>query len=235
MTGEESAIQTQWSEDRDAGVAATCPSFDTLSTYFDGELPEVEMRSIRSHLATCPRCAPVIADFRSINSLLNDEQLYALPRSFALTEEMAAQPGAVTRSFIPVAPLSRVAGSARSVPLFPILTAIAALLLIAVISGEAWTGGGSSSTPGGETARTIIIDGVPVEVDDDATFGAASAGAMNNAESSASAEASSKTSSSNAGDSRDWFNWWRPFEAVLGLTVVALIVTMMSRRRPRHS
>lgn len=234
MTGEDSATQSQWSDDRTIGVAAACPSFDTLSAYFDGELPDAEMRAIRTHLATCQQCAPIVADFRSINGLLNEMSAYALPRSFAITEAMTGQAPANSRPLAPVTPLERVTAQVRRLSLLPMVTAIAALLLIAVIAGEAWTGGENPPPTAGSEARVVMIGGVPVTVDDDATFGAASAGAMNGNGGESATGADSGTSSSNARNSRDWFNWWRPFEVALGLTVAALIVTMLSRRRPRQ-
>jgi anti-sigma factor RsiW len=235
MAGENSAIQTQWSEDRDVGIAAACPSSETLSAYFDGELPEITMRAVRSHVAACPHCAPVIADFRAINSMLNDSRAYALPRSFTLTESMTGQKKAGPPA--PVTPLGRVAQRARSAPLFPIMTVLAAVLLIAVIAADAWSGGSEPDPAAADTGNVVMIGGVPVTVDDDATFGAASAGTMNGHATTSGADsgAGKAASTSNTRDSVDWFNWWRPFEALLGLTVAALIVTMLSRRRPRHA
>lgn len=234
MTGEERAIRTQWSEAHDAGVAAACPSFEALSAYFDGELPDAEMRSIRLHVASCPRCAPVIADFRSISSLLNDAEALTLPRSFALTESMVDREGASAHPIAPVTPITRATRGVNRLHVLPIITAIAALLLIAFIGGEVWTGGDSSSSPDSAN-RVVMIGGVPVEVDDDATFGAASAGAMNGSAPTTEAGQPSAAPAAGSSGSWDWFNWWRPFEAVLGLTIVALIVTMLSRRRPRRA
>jgi anti-sigma factor RsiW len=236
MAGDNSAIHTQWSEDRDVNIAAVCPSFETLSAYFDGELPEIEMRAVRSHVSACPQCAPVIADFRAVNSLLNDAQAYALPRSFTLSPSMTEQERSSPHT--PITPFRRAARHARSASLLPVMTAIAALLLIAVIAGDAWSGGGGDADPAAaHTGNVIMIGGVPVTVDDDATFGAASAGTMNgNAESSTHDSGAGKPAAPAINsDSIDWFNWWRPFEALLGLTVALLIVTMLSRRRPRHA
>lgn len=231
MTGERNAEQPQRREYRDAGVAEACPSFDTLSAYFDGELPEIEMRAIRTHLATCQNCAPIIADFRNIHSTLSAPGNYQLPRSFALTESMLT-PALPKRGRASLTPFSRIVTMVRRAPMIPIMTAIAALLLVAVIAGEAWTGSSNSSTADSGT-RIVMVGGVAVEVEDDATFGAASAGAMNG--DSPATDAGTDTSAAQSSrSSNDWFNWWRPFELVLGLTVAALIVTMMSRRRPRH-
>lgn len=232
MTSKQSAGQTQRGEDRELGSAASCPSFDALSAYFDGELREDEMRTIRTHVATCRHCAPVISDFRDIHGSLNDADIFQLSRSFVLTEPMAAQV-LPNRTLTPVTPLSRIARQVRSAPLLPVMTVIAALLLIAVIASDAWGGDGNPNSASNGTSRVIMVGGVPVEVEDDATFGAASAGSMNG-DSPASDSEGASTSTPKSGNSSDWFNWWRPFELILGLTVAALIVTMMSRRRPRH-
>jgi hypothetical protein len=232
MTGNESAIQAAMSPPH----AAACPSFDALSAYFDGELPDADLRAIRSHVASCERCGSIVADFRIVNSMLNSAETSTLPRSFTLTESMIAGPSAPPRSPTPAASFERATRRLRSVSFLPVMTAIAALLLVAVISGEAWSGNNGSAPPSaqttsGDSGNVLMIGGVPVTIDDDASYGAASAGAMNTGEGAASAAASSPRQD----DSRDWFNWWRPFEAVLGLTVVALLVTMVSRRRPRHA
>jgi hypothetical protein len=232
MTGWQSGEQPQRQELRDAGVAEVCPPFDTLSAYFDGELPEIEMRAIRSHVAACENCAPIIADFRGIHSALSDTANYQLPRSFALTESMIA-PRQPKRAPAPVTPFARFASTVRHASMIPIMTAIAALLLVAVIAGEAWTDGSNPNTGADTGPRIVMVGGVPVEVEDDATFGAASSGAMNG--NSPATETDTSTGAAQPSrNSDDWFNWWRPFELVLGLTVAALIVTMMSRRRPRH-
>ncbi|CAN5330315.1 hypothetical protein BH09CHL1_BH09CHL1_23490 [soil metagenome] len=232
MTGRQSAEQPQRRENRDTGVAEACPSFDTLSAYFDGELPEIDMRAIRTHVATCQNCAPIISDFRGIHSTLSDVGNYQLPRSFVLTESMIA-PALPKRVPAPITPLHRIATTVRRAPMIPIMTAIAALLLVAVIAGEAWTGGSSPNTAADSGPRTVMIGGVPVEVEDDTTFGAASADSMNGESPSTDADTANSAAQSSR-SSNEWFNWWRPFELVLGLTVAALIVTMMSRRRPRH-
>ncbi|MGH2550276.1 MAG: zf-HC2 domain-containing protein [Thermomicrobiales bacterium] len=209
-------------------MAELCPSFDTLSAYFDGELAEAEMRAIRSHVATCQNCAPIISDFRGIHSTLSDLGNYQLPRSFALTESMLT-PAVPKRPLARVSPFERMTRTVRQAPIIPIMTAIAALLLIAAIAGEAWSGGSSPNTAADGGTRVLMVGGVPVEVENDATFGAASAGSMNG-DTPASADSAAQSSR----NSIEWFNWWRPFELVLGLTVAALIVTMMSRRQPRR-
>lgn len=231
MTIGTSPAQPDWGDWLHGERVIACPPFEELSAYFDGELPDREMRALRNHLGSCNRCAALLADFRRIHVSVNADDTYALPRSFVLTEEMIAphrQPATV----------SRFSDFARRTAALPVIAAIAAVLLLAVIGGDVWTHrGGSSANQGGEP-RVVMIGGVPVEVDEDdnASFGAASAGAMNGNGASAEADTgpTSTTPAADSSDSTPWWNWWRAIELALGLTVGSLVVTILSRRQPRH-
>ncbi len=189
------------------------------------------MRALRGHIAGCERCTELLGDFRRIHDRVNAEDAYALPRSFLLTETM------VTQRRQP-APISRFGDFARRVAVLPVLTAIAAVVLIAVVGADLWSHNGGSPANQDDAPRVVMIGGVPVEVDenDNASFGAASAGAMNG--NGASAEANTGPSAAKpaatSNDSGGWFSWWRAIELALGLTVAALIVTILSRRQPRR-
>jgi hypothetical protein len=136
------------------------------------------------------------------------------------------------------APISRFSDFARRTAALPVIAAIAAVLLLAVIGGDIWTHRGGSTTSQESAPRVVMIGGVPVEVDEDdnASFGAASAGAMNGNGASAEADTgpSTTTPSANSGNSTPWWNWWRAIELALGLTVGSLVVTILSRRQPRR-
>jgi hypothetical protein len=46
---------------------ATC-SAETLSAFVDGDLTATEAQAVRAHAASCPRCAPVLADLSAMVS-----------------------------------------------------------------------------------------------------------------------------------------------------------------------
>lgn len=92
---------------------------EQLSAYLDGELGEGERRRLEEHLAGCPACRARLRTLEETVRLLRALPTVPPPRSFKLTPTM-------------IAPAPR----PRWAPLFPLATAVSALLLLVVLAAE---------------------------------------------------------------------------------------------------
>lgn len=92
-----------------------------LSAYVDGQLTPKEQATMEAHLAGCQACRHELADLRSVVSLLRSVPQAAVPRSFALRQ---------------VPPAARAWWLRYETPL-RFATATAAVLLVALVAGDA--------------------------------------------------------------------------------------------------
>jgi tetratricopeptide (TPR) repeat protein len=124
---------------------------DRLSEYLDGELPAAESAALESHLATCASCAQVLADLKRV--VARAQRLEPRPPQNDLWTAIAAQ--------IDQRPASNVIpiGAKRRVTFTLPQLAAAAVLLIAVSAGLAWT---VADRLRGETAPTAAQVTPPV-------------------------------------------------------------------------
>jgi anti-sigma factor RsiW len=104
---------------------------DKLSDYLDDELPAGERAAVESHLAACASCAQILADLKRV--VARAQRLEARPPQSDLWTAIAAQ--------IHQRPVSKVVpfGARRRVTFTLPQLAAAAVLLIAVSAGLAWT------------------------------------------------------------------------------------------------
>jgi hypothetical protein len=63
---------------------------ERLSAYADGELDAPDRAAVEAHLPTCERCRAALAELRAVRGLLRAMPAPALPRSFALPEDVPA-------------------------------------------------------------------------------------------------------------------------------------------------
>ena len=116
------------------GTPRECPSFETLSLYFDEALDAADAARVDAHVAACGSCQSVLEDLRLIRQVLRATTPEASTRSFRLTADdvrdarPVLQPAALATS----EPARRVTW--LTLPFLPALTAVAALLLIAYYS-----------------------------------------------------------------------------------------------------
>jgi hypothetical protein len=104
---------------------------DKLSDYLDGELPAGERAAVESHLADCASCAQVLADLKRV--VARAQRLEPRPPQSDLWTAIAAQiEGRPAANVIPI-------GVRRRVTFTLPQLAAAAVLLIAVSAGLAWT------------------------------------------------------------------------------------------------
>ncbi|MCC6705140.1 MAG: zf-HC2 domain-containing protein [Thermomicrobiales bacterium] len=146
----------------------SCPEFETLSVYFDNELSEPETASVRNHVLTCDRCAVILRDFGMIRGAVVATTPVVAARSLAIHD--APEKSAPT----PLAPR-------RPSPLYPIFTALAAVLVLALIAGNFLAANDADPNAAPTVSgAVIVINGTPFTAEDnDAEFGAASADVMN--------------------------------------------------------
>jgi hypothetical protein len=96
---------------------------ESLSAYIDGELSAKEMARIEKHLQECQACTENLATLRQTVALLKELPTLPAPRSFALRPA-------------PVRPKARAAAPGWGYGLLKGATALAALLLVVLISGD---------------------------------------------------------------------------------------------------
>jgi anti-sigma factor RsiW len=51
-------------------VSPSAIDIDTLSMFFDNELPPARHAGVAVHVAHCPRCARILGEFEALRSLL---------------------------------------------------------------------------------------------------------------------------------------------------------------------
>lgn len=71
-------------------------TIDQLSAYLDGEIASAEMPAILAHLAACPACTEELDALTTIKNTYAALGEVDVPRSFALTPEMATPPAPLT-------------------------------------------------------------------------------------------------------------------------------------------
>ncbi len=95
---------------------------DLLPGYLDSSLPAADLAAVRAHLDTCDACRADYADLQATRTMLQQVPVILTPRSFVITEEMAARvrkPSLLERIFTP-----------RFAPTFASGSVVAFLLLI---------------------------------------------------------------------------------------------------------
>jgi len=213
-----------------------CPPFETLSLFFDGELDAAEAAKVEAHVASCDSCQAVLDDLRLIRQALRVSTPVASTRPFRLTPDDVRETRPVLQPVKPdtSAPARRL--TRLTIPYVPALTAVAALLLIAIIAGDVISGDdgpGSGPTPTAGAADVIVIDGTPIlttEEDRDGNFGAAASTPMSGQTANDGSE-----SIESASKSDPFWDWWRIGEALLIVILLGLLVTALLQRRSRRS
>jgi anti-sigma factor RsiW len=201
-----------------------------LSLYFDEELEADAWAEVRGHVAECTSCQAVLRDFQVLRRALAQTTPAPSPRHFSLTEADIAGARPDNRLAEPAAasPARRV--SILTLPFVPALTAVAALLLIAVIAGEVLTRENSSSTQGGTNREIVMPDGsviTPTSQDLEPNVAPASENDMNRGDENGNAQSRS------GGDVSFW-SWWRIGEALLAAILVGLLATWLIQRRAQR-
>lgn len=92
-----------------------------MSAYIDGRLTAAERETVQQHLAACDQCVEEVRQIRAVATLLHSCPQVVPPRSFALKPDMVERRGFVAR-------LSLYA---------PLATALAAMLLVALVFADA--------------------------------------------------------------------------------------------------
>ena len=96
--------------------------------YADGELGGPDLARFERHLAACKTCQATVADSRAIRAAITKLPQVAVPRSFAITPEMAAAARpARLRAATPVYLTFARAGAALSVAAFATVAAVTSL------------------------------------------------------------------------------------------------------------
>ena len=196
----------------------SCPSFDDLSAWFDGFVDKARSSELRSHIEQCAMCASVLHDLELLRSALIATSPSPISIDLVFTSKdlgLRPQPDVTRRA---------------PAPLFPVVTAIAALLVIALLAGQLFSGSDDTTVVTPESAnQVLIIDGTPFSAEDnDAEFSAASAGDMNDRVNSNDQVSIEETNASPA--------WWAVFgfSAVVMLAGTFLWFRDRERTRSRH-
>jgi len=222
---------------------ADWPSFETLSAHSDGALNPAEEAFVVAHLESCSVCQAIIEDINLLSMAMRSVQAPAPSRSFRLTAEtpgirspaQSPLPSAVSAS--PVSIESRRLTPSR---FYPYATAIAAILLLAVFTGDLFSrhDGGTPSTTI-PTPAVLIIDGTAFTEEDSSSIHAAGVEPTSQNPTSAdqpigsNPEATEPPIALNSSNSDSNRNGWLIAEVLLGLTVAFLLVTMFRVRASR--
>ena len=219
---------------------ADWPSFETLSAYSDRALNPSEEALVAAHLETCAYCRAIVDDINLLSTAIRSVQAPAPSRSFRLTAEipgirLPAQPplpAAVMAS--PISIESRMPTPSR---FYPYVTAIAAILLLAIFTGDMFSRHDESTPPTTDsTPAVLIIDGTAFTEEDSSSIHAAGLDPTSQNPTSADQPIGSNPVvtqppiSSNSADSDRFWTGWRIAELLLGLTVACLLVTMFKGR-----
>ena len=219
---------------------ADWPSFETLSAYSDGELEPSEEALVVAHLETCAYCRAIIEDIALLSRGIRSVHAPATGRSFRLTAET---PGiripAQTPSLAP--PVSIESRRRTPIRLLPYVTAIAAILLLAVFTADMFSRHDAGPSPTDtSTPAVLIIDGTAFSEDDSSSIHAAGLEPTNENPTSAdqpigggNPAATQPPIATNSSDSDRFWTGWRIAELLLGLTVACLLVTMFKGRSSR--
>jgi hypothetical protein len=214
------------------GAPSECPSFETLSLYFDEELDAIETAEVRGHVAGCASCQAVLRDFQVLRRALVQTTPARSTRPFRLTEADIADTVPARRPAQPAAPTPIRRASILTLPFVPALTAVAALLLIAVIAGDVLTGGDNPSTPGGTNREIVLPDGsvmTPTGEDLEPNVHPNTENDLNPGDPNGNAQ----SQPADADDDSFW-SWWRIGEALLAAILIGLLATWLIQRRAQR-
>jgi hypothetical protein len=115
---------------------------DRLSSYMDGHLSVDEHARVEAHLRTCDSCRDDLKTLRWTHDLLQEVVPVPVPRSFVIREADVARP---RRSWLGGRPLATLQWA----------TALVAVLLVLVVTGDVWIG--ARLVPGGEESAVSIM------------------------------------------------------------------------------
>jgi hypothetical protein len=138
---------------------------DNASPFVDGALGSRDREAFAHHLAVCAHCRNEVAELRDAKGMLRALGTVALPRSFALTPAMVAQPDALSgeTSFAGGWGSLRMPRLAASVS-----TMTAAALVAAVVIDIGGGSGAASSQLLAEQAAVAVVESAPAETFDPA-------------------------------------------------------------------
>lgn len=203
--------------DRNDQAGIPCPANDELSAYFDGAVAPTRASEIRRHVEQCQDCRETLAAFDLLRSSLR------VGRDFP-----ASRPIILTAADVDERPTPLPEPNSRTpMLLYPVLTAIAAVLVMALLTGQMLTGGVTSQDEPRASNDVLIINGTPFAAGDDETeFNAASADDMNRA--SDAGEAVATTNAENEVST----SWWLAFASSGALLLFGGLQWLrMSRRQ----
>jgi len=221
------AFQNEPGDDRTG--SDSCPSFETLSAYADGELDPAEEANVAAHLVDCSFCQLIVQDIALLSRLVATAPVPVASRSFRLTDDTPGLAAAASPQ-PPVLIPTPIPERRRIVSLYPFATAIAALLLVAVITGDLVSNRGDDSTPlvPQGTPAVLYIDGTPYNQEDDNAVHAVGLEPTSDQPTGGQASVRHDNQEQSAESGRFW-NGWRLAEVMLGLTIAGLLVTMMGK------
>jgi anti-sigma factor RsiW len=107
---------------------------DLLNGYLDGDLPASSSAQVAQHLEACPECRAELADLRRLKAWLQAVPEVEPPRSFVLTRGQAETP--------------------RWLRMVRYATAVAAILLVALLTGDVMSQGLPPSNPAPKTVTS---------------------------------------------------------------------------------
>jgi len=224
---------------------AEWPSFETLSAYADDELPSSEQSAVAAHLETCSFCRSIIVDIQLLSRAIQSMDAPATSRSFQLTVDTPGLELPVPRSLPASETLQPIPiESRRFTPsrLYPYATVIAAILLLAVFTGDMFSrhdGNSPSTALATATPAVLIIDGTAFTAEDSSSIHAAAVEPTSQNPTSADQPIGSNSAVTeppialNSSNADSGVNGWLIAEVLLGLTVAFLLVTMFRERASR--
>lgn len=207
---------------------AGCPSFETLSVYFDHELPPAEIEAIAAHVDDCADCSVALRDLQLMRRVLAATSPAPSRRVIRLNEADIEGDRPVVYADGPIPPVTPIRRpSLLTIPFAPALAAVAALLLIAVVTGDLLTRDDS-----GGGGAFIDINGTLVPVADEdlqPTFEAA--GQTGDSDT---VEDSAEAPQARDDDDDGFWTWWRAAEVLLIAILAGLLATIYLQRRSRQ-
>jgi hypothetical protein len=211
-----------------------CPSFESLSLYFDEAVEADEAARIGVHVAGCASCQAALQDMRLIRQALKQTTPAPSQRTIRLTEADVGGDRPVRRSGASAPTTLARRAAMLTLPFLPALTAVAALLLIAVIAGDLYTGDNDVAvTPTAGSSELVLPDGTVIPVTDEdleGNFGGASESDMSPGD----ANGSAQNETADSGDEAFW-SWWRIGEVLLAAILIGLVAAYLFQRRSRRA
>ena len=211
-----------------------CPAFERLSQFFDDQLDAFEADSVRDHVRQCSNCQAVLRDLSLIRRSLVATTPAAPERSFRLT---LADVESDLPSRLPTEPVTtgteRKPAKILTFPFVPALTAVAALLLLAVITGDLVSrenGPNPTPTPATNSAFSTGSPVVVTDEDREDSFSAAGDSPTNPDSSDQAAENAGERANDNS-----FWDWWRISELLLLAVLIGLVTTTVLQRRSRRA